>query len=71
MELGDLLFSVVNVARHLGVDAESALRRSTDKFRRRFEEVERLARDRSLQLDSLDLAGLDELWNEAKSTIGD
>ena len=71
MELGDLLFSVVNVARHLGVDAESALRRSTDKFRRRFEEVERLARDRSLQLDALDLDGLDALWTEAKSTIGD
>jgi tetrapyrrole methylase family protein/MazG family protein len=71
LELGDLLFSVVNVARHLGVDAESALRRSTDKFRRRFEEMERVAGERSLQLDSLDLASLDALWNEVKSTIGD
>ncbi|MFM8866959.1 MAG: nucleoside triphosphate pyrophosphohydrolase [Ilumatobacteraceae bacterium] len=70
MELGDLLFSVGNVARHLGVDAESALRRSTDKFRRRFEEVERLARARSLELSSLSLEELDGLWNEAKANLG-
>ena len=70
MELGDLLFSVVNVARHLGVDAESALRRSTDKFRRRFEEVERLAQSRSLELSSLSLDELDSLWNEAKVNLG-
>lgn len=70
MELGDLLFSVVNVARHLGVDAESALRRSTDKFRRRFEEVERLALSRSLELSSLSLDDLDGLWNEAKANLG-
>ena len=70
MELGDLLFSVVNVARHLGVDAESALRRSTDKFRRRFEEVERLAQSRSLELSSLSLDELDGLWNEAKVNLG-
>jgi tetrapyrrole methylase family protein/MazG family protein len=70
MELGDLLFSVVNVARHLGVDAESALRRSTDKFRRRLEEVERLARAKSLELSSLSLEELDGLWNEAKANLG-
>jgi len=70
MELGDLLFSVVNVARHLGVDAESALRRSADKFRRRFEEMERLAHSRSLDLNALTLEQLDALWNEAKSTVG-
>jgi tetrapyrrole methylase family protein/MazG family protein len=69
MELGDLLFSVVNVARHLGVDAESALRRSTDKFRRRFEEVERLAQSRSLDLSVSSLEELDQLWNEAKSHL--
>lgn len=69
MELGDLLFSVVNVARHLGVDAESALRRSTDKFRRRFEEVERLARSRTLEMSALTLDELDQLWNEAKANL--
>ena len=42
-EVGDLLFAVVNVARHLGVDAEIALRAATAKFRSRFEQVEQLA----------------------------
>ena len=66
-ELGDLLFAVVNVARHLGVDPESALRQASQKFRRRFELVERLARERSIDLDSAGLATLDGLWDEVKS----
>ena len=66
-ELGDLLFAVVNVARHLGVDPESALRRASQKFRRRFELVEVLARERSVDLGSADLATLDSLWDEAKT----
>jgi tetrapyrrole methylase family protein / MazG family protein len=65
-ELGDLLFAVVNVARHLDVDPESALRAAGAKFRGRFEAVERLASARGVQLDQLDLAGLDDLWNEVK-----
>jgi tetrapyrrole methylase family protein/MazG family protein len=65
-ELGDLLFSVVNVARHLGFDAESALRGATAKFRDRFMGVERLAAERGLVLADLDLAGLDALWDEVK-----
>jgi tetrapyrrole methylase family protein/MazG family protein len=65
-ELGDLLFSVVNVARHLGVDAESALRGATAKFRDRFMAVEALAAERGVALRSLDLAGLDALWDEVK-----
>ncbi len=66
-ELGDLLFAVVNVARHLRLDPELALRAATDKFRTRFERVERLARDRSIDLRSADLATLDGLWDEVKS----
>jgi tetrapyrrole methylase family protein/MazG family protein len=69
-ELGDLLFAVVNVARHLHVDAEVALRAATTKFRNRFEAVERLARDRGLDLLDLDLAALDRLWDEVKSASG-
>jgi len=67
-ELGDLLFAVVNVARHLDIDAELALRAATDKFRARFETVERLAAARSIDLRTSDLATLDALWNEAKNT---
>ena len=67
-ELGDLLFAVVNVARHLDIDAELALRAATDKFRARFETVEQLAVDRSIDLRTSDLATLDALWNEAKNT---
>ncbi|MFK8023314.1 MAG: nucleoside triphosphate pyrophosphohydrolase [Ilumatobacter sp.] len=65
-ELGDLLFATVNVARHVGVDPELALRAATDKFRRRFEQVEALALERSIDLLAADLPVLDELWDEAK-----
>lgn len=65
-ELGDLLFAVVNVARHVGVDPELALRRAADKFRRRFEGVEQLAAERSIELKGAPVAVLDELWNEVK-----
>ena len=66
-ELGDLLFAVVNVARHLRIDAESALRAATRKFRRRFEAVEALATERGLDLHAVDLATLDGLWDEVKA----
>ena len=65
-ELGDLLFAVVNVARHLEVDPEAALRAATGKFRARFEGVEALAAARGLDLRTLGLAALDGLWNEVK-----
>ena len=66
MELGDLLFSVVNVARHLGVEPEGALRVATQKFRTRFEQVEALARARGIDLHAAELATLDGLWDEVK-----
>ena len=65
-EIGDLLFSVVNLARKLKVDGETALQRATDKFSARFRGVEALARERQLALDKLTLAELDELWDEVK-----
>jgi tetrapyrrole methylase family protein/MazG family protein len=65
-ELGDLLFAVVNVARHLEVEPEAALRSATHKFRSRFEAVESLARQRGLDLAQSDLATLDALWDEVK-----
>jgi tetrapyrrole methylase family protein/MazG family protein len=67
-ELGDLLFSVVNVARHLGVDPESALRAAVNKFRHRFELVERLAAERGVDLRTSELDVLDALWDDVKAT---
>jgi tetrapyrrole methylase family protein/MazG family protein len=66
LELGDLLFAVVNVARHLKIDAELALRAASDKFRARFEGVEALAASRSIDLKTADLVTLDALWDEVK-----
>ncbi|GMQ85404.1 MAG: nucleoside triphosphate pyrophosphohydrolase [Acidimicrobiia bacterium] len=65
-ELGDLLFSVVNLARHLDVDPDIALARANDKFTDRFRVVEQLAKDRGLILRELSLDELDGLWEEAK-----
>ena len=66
-EVGDLLFAVVNVARHLGVEPEAALRAATLKFRRRFEQVEALATERGIDLHDAELASLDALWDEIKT----
>jgi len=65
-EIGDLLFVTVNLARWLGVDAESALRSTNERFIRRFSTLERLARERDQKLTELDINALDNLWEEAK-----
>jgi len=65
-ELGDLLFAVVNWSRHLGVDAEEALRVANGKFERRFARMEALAAERALALEKLSAAEWDALWREAK-----
>ena len=69
MELGDVLFSVVNVARKLGLDAETALRQASDKFVARFTRVQELATQRGLDLANCDLAQLDALWDDAKREL--
>jgi len=66
LELGDLLFSVVNVARHLSLDAETALRVAAGKFRTRFERVELLAAERGIDMEKAGLEQLDALWEEVK-----
>jgi tetrapyrrole methylase family protein/MazG family protein len=68
-ELGDLLLVVTNLARHHGVEAEDALRAAAAKFRDRFRRVERMARERDVQLRDLSLAQLDELWDAAKAEV--
>ena len=65
-ELGDLLFAVVNVSRFVNSDPEEALTRASDKFSRRFSEVERLAAQRSIDMNSATLEELDKLWDEVK-----
>ncbi|MFQ5344008.1 MAG: nucleoside triphosphate pyrophosphohydrolase [Anaerolineae bacterium] len=65
-ELGDVLFSLVNLARWLGVDAESALRTANYRFVERFESMRRLARTRRLEFDELTLEEMDRLWEEVK-----
>lgn len=66
-EVGDLLFAVVNLSRKLGVDPRAALERANTKFRRRFEGVERLARERGIDLTGAGLGVLDLLWDEVKA----
>ncbi len=65
-ELGDVLFSVVNIARLVQVDAETALKNSTDKFVRRFKYIESKAREEKHNVSDYTLAQLDNWWNEAK-----
>lgn len=65
-ELGDLLFSVVNVSRFINVDSEEALTKATDKFIDRFSKVEKMAEEKGLNMKETDLDELDKLWDEAK-----
>ena len=67
-ELGDLLFSVVNLARKLGHDAESALRGTTDRFVSRFTHIEDRLKAAGKTPRDATLAEMDALWNEAKNT---
>jgi ATP diphosphatase len=65
-EVGDLLFVVVNVARYLGIDPETALSRSNRKFYRRFRYVESAIKRQGRELKTASLAEMDALWEEAK-----
>lgn len=65
-EIGDLLFSVVNLARLCTVDPESALRRTNRKFKKRFSAIEREAVRRERSLDAMTLEEMDEIWNMVK-----
>jgi ATP diphosphatase len=69
-ELGDLLFTTVNLARHLKVDPESALRATNAKFRRRFTAMESAAGSRDALAASTP-SELDKLWNQAKNAVSE
>jgi MazG family protein len=66
-ELGDLLFTIANIARKLNVNAEEALQSTNRKFTRRFEAMESRVRATDRNLDQLTLEELDALWDEAKA----
>ncbi|HLT01039.1 MAG TPA: MazG family protein, partial [Geminicoccaceae bacterium] len=67
-EIGDLLFALVNLARHLEVDAEAALRRANAKFERRFRAIEEALRARGRRLEDASLDEMEALWQEAKAS---
>ena len=68
-EFGDLLFSCVNAARHLGIDAEQALKDATEKFIKRFSITEELVRKDNIDMKSLPIEELDVYWDKAKKII--
>lgn len=65
-EFGDMLFSMVNLARHCGLNSETALMRANAKFDRRFREVEALAAQKGRDMKTMGLEALDALWNQVK-----
>lgn len=65
-ELGDVLFSVINYARFIGVNPEDALERTNKKFIKRFQYLESQAREKGLKLSNMTLDEMDVYWNEAK-----
>ena len=67
-EVGDLLFAIVNLARHLGVDPEAAMAAANGKFRRRFETVEDALGDREGGLAAASLEEMEDAWQKAKGT---
>ncbi len=68
-EFGDLLFALVNYSRFIDVNPENALRRTVDKFIRRFQYIEGQLRESGKDIHNVTLAEMDALWNEAKSKL--
>jgi ATP diphosphatase len=65
-EIGDALFAMVNLSRHLKVDADTALRKASNKFAARFKGVEQLAREQGTELDTMSLEEMETLWQTIK-----
>ena len=66
-EFGDLLFSLVNYARFMGINPDNALSNANQKFRKRFEKMESKISDRQIEMGQLDLDKWEKLWQEVKS----
>lgn len=68
-EFGDLLFSLINYARFLNIDPETALEKTNQKFRGRFMKMESVAMSRNRSLADMDLNEMDAIWNEVKAAM--
>ena len=68
-EMGDVLFSLANVSRHIGINPEIALRSANKKFIARFQYIEEIIKEKDLNLDQVTLEEMDEFWNQAKAKI--
>ena len=66
-ELGDILFSLVNMARLYKINPDNALEKSNQKFIKRFNYIEAVANKQNRKLEDLSLEEMDSLWNQAKS----
>ncbi len=69
-EFGDLLFTLVNVGRRMGIDSETELRRANQKFYDRFSHMEKVCRERGCKIGDLPFEEQNKLWNEAKIATG-
>lgn len=70
-EMGDVLFTLVNYCRHVGINPEDALARSNRKFQRRFEEVERIVKQEQKTIRAYSMEDLDRIWQAAKVRVSD
>lgn len=68
-EFGDLLFSLINYSRFIGINPENALERTNKKFTHRFQEMERLVADKNEAISDLNLTQLDVYWEQAKANL--
>lgn len=69
LEFGDVLFALINYSRFIEVDAEVALEKTNQKFMKRFRWMENYAAENKLDMHTMNLEGLDEIWNLAKSAL--
>lgn len=65
-EIGDVLFTIVNLSRHMGYDAESSLNKSIDKFSKRFKKIEQDLKNKNIKIQDLSLEELDKIWEKNK-----
>ncbi len=68
-EMGDLLFAVANLARHLGIDPEESLRSTNDKFARRFKYIESSLKEQKKPIEEASLDEMEALWQRAKGVV--